>query len=157
MVAEGADEVVGDGLALVDVAADRADPAGALGLGERLRRGLDVGAVVVVGHALVVGEDLALHDLGDEHAVAALIGALEHAAVEHGVDIAVRITKQSRLQFDIIAFEVKLNEEKKPIVPAAKERTQKTVQFAMRLDPYKKAQIEYTFQELGMTIPEAVK
>ena len=26
----------------------------------------------------------------------------------------------------------------------------------MRLDPYKKAQIEYTFQELGMTIPEAV-
>jgi DNA-damage-inducible protein J len=55
-----------------------------------------------------------------------------------------------------LPFEVKLNEEKKPIVPTARERTQKTVQFAMRLDPYKKAQIEYTFQELGMTIPEAV-
>ena len=37
-----------------------------------------------------------------------------------------------------------------------KSTSHKTAQFAARLDPYKKAQIEYTFQELGMTMSEAV-
>ncbi len=55
-----------------------------------------------------------------------------------------------------LPFEIKLNDEKKPIVPQVKEQVQKTTQFAMRLDPYKKAQIEYTFKELGMTMLEAV-
>ncbi|MCH5278276.1 MAG: type II toxin-antitoxin system RelB/DinJ family antitoxin [Christensenellaceae bacterium] len=35
-------------------------------------------------------------------------------------------------------------------------QTHKTAQFAMRLDPCKKAQIKYTFKELGMTVSEAV-
>ena len=55
-----------------------------------------------------------------------------------------------------LPFEVKLSDDKKSVAPKAKESTQKTAQFAMRLDPYKKAQVEYTFQELGMTMPEAV-
>ena len=107
VLAERAGEIGGDLLALVDVAADGADPAGALGLGERLRRGLDVGAVVIVGHALIVGEDLALHDLRDEHAVAALIIALEHVAGEHGVHIAVRIEDAVLSALDeVIALEL---------------------------------------------------
>lgn len=54
-----------------------------------------------------------------------------------------------------LPFEVKLTGEKKTVF---KEEASgmKTAQLAIRLDPYKKAQVEYTFKELGMTMSEAV-
>ena len=48
-------------------------------------------AVVIVGHSLVVAEELGLRDLGDEQPVAALIIALDDAAGEHGVRVAVDV------------------------------------------------------------------
>ena len=54
-----------------------------------------------------------------------------------------------------LPFEVKLSGGKKG---AGTEEVPhpKTAQLAIRLDPYKKTQIEYTFRELGMTASEAV-
>ena len=91
MLAQRADEIGRERLALVHVAAHGADPGRLLGGGQFRRRGLDVAAVVVVGHGLVVAEELGLRDLGDEEPVAALVVAFNDAAGEHGVGIAVDV------------------------------------------------------------------
>ncbi len=55
-----------------------------------------------------------------------------------------------------LPFEVKLTGEKKTVFTEEETFGMKTAQLAIRLDPYKKAQAEYTFKELGMTMSEAV-
>ena len=55
-----------------------------------------------------------------------------------------------------LPFEVKLNGEKKTVFSEEELSGPRTAQLAIRLDPYKKSQIEYTFKELGMTVSEAV-
>ena len=72
MFAQGADEIGGKFVALVDVAADFADPffrARSRGLGGGL--GLYVLLVVGVGDAGTGGKDFGLHHTGDEHGVRA--------------------------------------------------------------------------------------
>ena len=54
-----------------------------------------------------------------------------------------------------LPFDVKLAKGKKHGI-AEEAQQPKTAQLAVRIDPYKKAQIEYTFKELGMTPSEAV-
>lgn len=54
-----------------------------------------------------------------------------------------------------LPFDVKLGGEKK-LSDHTAEPVPKTAQLAIRLDPYKKAQVEYTCRELGMTVSEAV-
>ena len=67
MLAPGADKVLGQGVALVDIAADLADIALlALGLG----LGLDVCVVVGVGHGLTIRDGASLGDGADEQTVA---------------------------------------------------------------------------------------
>ena len=87
MLAPGADEVGGEGVAFVDVAADFANPlllAGGGGSGGGL--GLDVLLVVGVGDAGTVGEYLGFHHTGDEHRVGAKVDALGDDATYHAVD-----------------------------------------------------------------------
>ena len=87
VLAERADEVVGQDLALVDVAADLADPA-LLEVG--LGLGLDVGLVVVVGHGLLGGQDPGLGNGADEHAVSVQVHVLLHLEAHKGVDVLVQ-------------------------------------------------------------------
>lgn len=55
-----------------------------------------------------------------------------------------------------IPFDVKLTGEKKTVFTEEESSGLKTAQLAIRLDPYKKSQVEYTLKELGMTMSEAV-
>lgn len=55
-----------------------------------------------------------------------------------------------------LPFEVKLTGEKKTVFTDEESSGMKTAQLAIRLDPYKKGQVEYIFKELGMTMSEAV-
>ena len=57
-----------------------------------------------------------------------------------------------------IPFDVKIDGEIPSIeeLLAQSEHTMKTAQFSMRIDPYKKAQVEYTFKSCGMTVSDAV-
>ena len=85
VLAQGADKVLRQGFALIDVAADRADVALlALGLGF----GLDVCVVVGVGHGLAVRDGTGFGDGADEHTVALQIHVLLHLQGQDGVDIA---------------------------------------------------------------------
>ena len=86
VLAQRADKVIGHVRALVDVAADLADPALLL-LGRGVLLGLDVRVIVAVGTGRAVGEDLRLHDVGDkEHLVFELAG-LHDFAGEDGVGV----------------------------------------------------------------------
>ena len=88
MLAPGADEVGGEFVAFVDVAADLADPlllAGGGGSGGGL--GLDVLLVVGVGDAGTVGEYFGFHHAGDEHGVGAEVDALGDDAADDAVDV----------------------------------------------------------------------
>ena len=80
----GADEVVGQGVPLVDVAADLAHEA-LLPLG--LGLGLHVLLVVGVGHGGLVADDPGLGHGADEHAVGAQVHILLHLQGQEGVDI----------------------------------------------------------------------
>ena len=85
MLAEGAHEVVGQGIALKDVSADLADVAFfARGFG----LGLHVLVVIIIGHGLAVGDDSRLGDRADEHAVGIQIHVLLHLQRHEGIDIA---------------------------------------------------------------------
>ena len=84
VLAQGADNVVGQGVALIDPAADLAHEAFlALGLG----LGLDVVLVVGVGHGLLIGDHPGLGDGADEHAVGVQVHKALHLQVHEGVDI----------------------------------------------------------------------
>ena len=83
MFAQGAFDVVGEEIALVDVAAHRTHPAAfaVLGFfGRGLRLGFDVLLVVVVGRGGLVGQHLGVEHIGDEHRVRAEIDALVDTA-----------------------------------------------------------------------------
>ena len=70
MLAQRTDEILGQLVALIDIAADLADKALlALGLG----LGLDVVLVIGIGHGILVADDASLGDGADEHAVRAEI------------------------------------------------------------------------------------
>ncbi len=87
MLAPGADEVGGEFVAFVDVAADLADPfllAACGGSGGGL--GLDVLLVVGVGDAGAVAEHSGLHRHGDEHGVGAEVDALGDDTANDAVD-----------------------------------------------------------------------
>ena len=75
MLAQRADKAFGQGIALVNITADGADPAllfGSLGLG------LDVGVVILIGAGGGVAQHLSVRYLGEEQGVAAQINALYH-------------------------------------------------------------------------------
>ena len=85
MLAQGADNVIGQGIAFVDPAADFADVALlALGLG----LGLDVVLVEGIAHGLPVGNDPGFGDGADEHAVGVQIHHRLHLQAHEGVDVA---------------------------------------------------------------------
>ena len=91
VLAPGADEVGGEGVAFVDVAADVANPALLAFLCRRDACApsgfrLDVLLVIVIGDAGAVGEDLGLHHAGDEQGVGAQVDALGDNATNHAVD-----------------------------------------------------------------------
>ena len=83
MLAERADEVCGKLLALVDVAADLADPAVLLLELGGLR--LDIGEIVGVGHGRHVGELPRLGDVGDEERVRLKLDGLRDPGRNKGV------------------------------------------------------------------------
>ena len=88
VLAPGADEVGGEFVALVDVAADFADPlllATCGGCGGGL--GLDVLLVVGVGDAGAVAQHAGLHRHGDEHGVGAEVDALGDDTADDAVDV----------------------------------------------------------------------
>ena len=87
MLAPGADEVGGEFVAFIDVAADFADPfllAACGGSGGGL--GLDVLLVVGVGDARAVAQHTGLHRHGDEHGVSAEVDALGDHAADDAID-----------------------------------------------------------------------
>ena len=87
VLAPGADEVGGEFVALVDVAAYLADPfllAACSGSGGGL--GLDVLLVVGVGDAGAVAEYTGFHRHGDEHGVGAEVDALGDDTADDAVD-----------------------------------------------------------------------
>ena len=84
MLAQGADNVVGQGVTLVDPAADLADKALlTLGLG----LGFDVVLVIGVGHGLGFGDYPGFRDGADEHTVGIQINVLFYLQAHEGVDI----------------------------------------------------------------------
>ena len=88
MLAPGTNEVGGEGVAFIDVAANFADPflLAACG-GSSGGLGLDMLLVVSVGDAGTVGEHLGFHHTGDEQGVGAEVDTLGDDARNHGVDI----------------------------------------------------------------------
>ena len=85
--APGADEVGGEFVAFVDVAANFADPfllAACSGSGGGL--GLDVLLIVGVGDAGAVAQHTGLHRHGDEHGVGAEVDALGDDTADDAVD-----------------------------------------------------------------------
>ena len=84
MLAQRADEVLRQLVALVDIPAHLADePVLALGLGARLYMLLVVG----VCHRLAVGQHLRLGYVADEHAVRVEVDVLRHLERNIGVDV----------------------------------------------------------------------
>lgn len=55
-----------------------------------------------------------------------------------------------------LPFEKELSGEEQSVLGPEESSGVKTAQLAMRLDPYKKSQVEYVFKELGITPSEAV-
>src|SRR5699024_11524663 len=86
VLAQRTDKVLGEGVALVDIAADLAHKALLLGLG----LGLYVLLVVGVGHGLQGGEVHALGHVADEHDVGLKIQPLNHLAGDVGVGVLVQ-------------------------------------------------------------------
>ena len=85
MLAQRADEVLGQGVAFVDISADFAHIAFfALGLGLRL----DVLLIVGVGSGLLVRYDTCLGDFADEHSVGVKVHVLLHLERKEGVDVS---------------------------------------------------------------------
>jgi len=85
MLTERADEILGQDITLVNVAADLADVAlFALGLG----LGLDVFVVVAVGHRFCVIDNARFGDRADEHSVGIKIDILLNLEGHKGVDIS---------------------------------------------------------------------
>ena len=85
VLAERANEVLGKGVPLIDIAADLADIAlFALGLGLRL----DVLVIIGVGHGLGIREDLGLADRADKHTVGVKVDVLLYGKRHKGVDVA---------------------------------------------------------------------
>ena len=84
VLAQGAEVVVGDLLALIDIATDGAHPLLFLG-GSALGLGLDVALVIAVGAGGFGREHLGIDDLGDEEDMAAQIQMLSDLAGEQGV------------------------------------------------------------------------
>ena len=87
MLAQRADEVFRNRIALVDVSADVADPS----LDFFLRSGLDVVLVVAVRHGLDVVQDRALGDLADEQPVGIHVDGLQDLQGHVGVRVSVEI------------------------------------------------------------------
>ena len=83
VLAQRADDIVRQVFALVDPAADLADPALFVGFG----LGLDVVLIIGIGHGLGLGEDLRLGDGADEHAVGIEVHVLLDLQGHKGVDI----------------------------------------------------------------------
>lgn len=87
VLAPGADEVGGELVAFIDVAADLADPLLLATLGGCSGGlGLDVLLVVGVGDAGAVAQHAGLHRHGDEHGVGAEVDALGDNTTNHAVD-----------------------------------------------------------------------
>lgn len=55
-----------------------------------------------------------------------------------------------------LPFEAMLSEDEKTVFDRAGLTGSKTAQLVVRIDPYKKSQVEYTFGELGITASEAI-
>ena len=94
MFAPGTDEVGGEFVAFIDVAAYLADPfllAACSGSGGGL--GLDVLLVVGVGDAGAVAEHAGLHRHGDEHGVGAEVDALGDHTTDDRVDVLGQIAQ----------------------------------------------------------------
>ena len=103
MLAPGADEVGGELVAFVDVAADFADPfllAASRRLGGSCGFGLNMLLVVGIGDAGAVAEHSGLHRHGDEHRVGAEVDTLGDDARNHGVDILGQV-KQTVLRAEL--------------------------------------------------------
>ena len=73
MFAQGADEILGQFIAFVEVAANFANKAFFLGL---LGLRLDVCVVISISYAFAAAENFGIGDLADKHSVAAQIHAL---------------------------------------------------------------------------------
>ena len=84
MFTEGTDEVVGEEVALIDIAADGADPAFFLGRGCGLRFRFDVGLVIGVSCAGVLIQHVAVEDIGEEEGMGAEVQGGNHLAGEPG-------------------------------------------------------------------------
>ena len=78
MFAQRTFEIGWKGITFVDIAADLADPAAfsVFGFLGRLRLGFNVLLIVVVCHGGLVGKDLGIEHIGDEHGVRAEVDAL---------------------------------------------------------------------------------
>ena len=85
VLAEGADEVLGELVALVDVTADLADVAL---LAVRFGLGLNVCVVIDVGHGLLIREDSRLAYRADEHSVCVKVNVLLDLERHKGIDIS---------------------------------------------------------------------
>ncbi len=86
VLAQGAGEVLGQLVALVEIAAHRAQPAlGLIGGGSLF--GLYVGVIVGVGAAGAAGEHLGLHHVGDKEHLGVQIVALYDLAGQHRVGV----------------------------------------------------------------------
>ena len=83
-------KIVGEFVALVNVAAHLAHPATFAVLGVIIidfGLGLDMPLVIVVGHGRLVGKHLGIKHFGDEHGVSAEINALADTASQIGVGV----------------------------------------------------------------------
>ena len=84
VLAQGADQVVGQGFSLIDPAADLADKT-LLACG--IRCGLDVALVIGVGHGLLVGDHPCFGHRANEHSVGAQVHIAFHLQAHKGVDM----------------------------------------------------------------------
>ena len=84
VLAEGTDEVFGEWVALVNVAADLTNVTlFALGL----RFGFNVCVVVAIGHSFLIGNNARLVDGADEHSVRAEVNVIFNGEGHKGIDI----------------------------------------------------------------------
>ena len=84
VLAQGADEVVGQEVPLVHIAAHGTYPALFGGGGSGLGLGLDVGLIIGVGDAGVAGEQVAVLHVGQEQGVGAQVQGGDHLAAQPG-------------------------------------------------------------------------
>ena len=89
MFAQRAFEIGWEGITLIYIAADLADPAAfaVLGLLGWLRFGLDVLLIVVVGHRGLVGQHLGIEYICYEHGVRAKVDTLGDTAGQVGIGV----------------------------------------------------------------------